>query len=147
MEHNIGMPSTSTPKAAKEKLQPDPSPKQSPVNRPKQPHLPVGAKDPGLWPGSAKGPGPGPGSASTPKSKASEKASDKQDNKRRREDIPSSGEGSAVGGSLMDASEITVKHDTLKQLLDGAVQDAIKAVMSVVSTRLEASLRNIYETI
>ena len=49
------MPSTSTPKAAKEKLQPDSPPKQRPVTRPKQPHLPVGAK----------GPGPGPGSVYT----------------------------------------------------------------------------------
>ena len=78
------------------------------------------------------------------KPKASDKASDKQDNKRRREDISSSGEGSAVGGSLIDASERTVKHDTLKQLIDGAVQAAIKAAMSVVSTRLEALLRNIF---
>ena len=119
-------PSTSTPKVTRDKLKPEISPKQSPVIGLKHPQIPVGAK--GLVSGN------------TPKSKTS----DKPDSKRRREEVSTSGEGSAVAGSLMDTSEITVKHGELKQMIDGAVQDAIKAAMSVASTRLEASLRNIF---
>lgn len=128
MSSNTGLPSTSTPKANKDTMKPGASPKQSPVVGvgSKLPQIPVGAK------------GPGPVNASKLK------VSDKQDSKRRREEVSSSGEGSAVAVSLMDTSEITIKHDALKQMINGAVQDAIKAAMTVVSTRLEASLKNIF---
>ena len=125
MSSNTGLPSTSTPKANKDIMKPGASPKQSPVvgAGSKLPQIPIGAK------------GPGPVNVSKLK------VSDKQDSKRRREEVSSSGEGSAAAGSLMDSSEITIKQDTLKQMINGAVQDAIKAAMTVVSTRLEASLK------
>ena len=71
---------------------------------------------------------------------------DKPDSKRRREDTVSSSSGDNTSGAsmLVDPDTITVKHDDLKRLIDSAVKDAISAAMVVVSTRLEASLKNIF---
>ena len=71
---------------------------------------------------------------------------DKPDSKRRREDTISSSSGDNTSGAsmLVDPDTITVKHDDLKSLIDSAVKDAISAAMMVASTRLEASLKNIF---
>lgn len=124
MDIHTGRAATSTPIQSKAPAQANQSLTQSPVVRPKQQSKPK-PKPPG----------------STNKTKAS----DKHENKRRREDTHSSVEGDgSAGASLLDTSEITVQHDKLKQMIDCAVQDAINAAMKVASISLEASLKNIF---
>ena len=131
METDAGEIITSTPKQLRAPV-PAPTPSnqtviQSPIVCPKSPHQP---KPPATKPPTNKGKG---------------KATDKHENKRRREDTHSSVEGdSSAGASMLDTSELTVHHDKLKQMIDYAVQDAIGAAMNVVSVRLEASLKNIF---
>ncbi|MEW8546875.1 MAG: hypothetical protein AB2693_25450 [Candidatus Thiodiazotropha sp.] len=69
---------------------------------------------------------------------------DKPDIKRRREEtLSSQGSSSSLGASMM-VDEMTVKHDELKNMIDIAVNDALKVAMAVASSRLEAALKNIF---
>lgn len=69
---------------------------------------------------------------------------DKPDSKRRREDtLSSQGSSSSLGASMV-VDEMTVKHDELKNMIDIAVNDALKVAMAVASSRLEAALKNIF---
>ena len=140
MQTNIpsrSLPVTSTPKPDP-KIQINQPPNESPVNvvnRQKQQldksnsHVVINK--------------PSPQKVSSGSSKSSKAV--KPDVKRRREDTASlSGDNTSGASMLVDRDEITVKRDDLELLIDSAVKDAISAAMVGVSTRLEASLKNIF---
>ena len=132
-------PVTSTPKPDP-KLQATHPPTESPVNLVDKPKLQA---DKSISASRLVINKPSPSKVSSGSSKSVKP--DKPDPKRRREDTASfSGDNTSGASMLVDRDEITVKHDDLKRLIDSAVKDAISAAMVVVSTRLEASLKNIF---
>ena len=142
--HSQPVTSTPTPQS---KLQVAKSPNESPVNlinRPKQQGDKNNSVSQSLSQSQINKPSPQKVNSGSSKSGKTDKF-DKQDNKRRREDTSStSGDNTSGASMLVDRDEITVKHDDLKRMIVSAVQDAISAAMMVASTRLEASLKNIF---
>ena len=138
-ETSVTQPKTSTPKLST-KARPSTSLGQSRLNQSEQPNAEAASQSQSLSQINKALSTPLPSSVESVKSVKQ----DKPDSKRHREDtLSSQGSRSSLGASMV-VDEMTVKHDELKNMIDIAVNDALKVAMAVASSKLEATLKNIF---